>query len=96
MKNRTPALERRMFPLAFSYLRFSSPEQGDGDSVDRQTGLADAWSERSGVKFDRSLTLLDPGVSGYCGVSRTNPDRYALAKFLKGIDTGGCSRATIS
>jgi DNA invertase Pin-like site-specific DNA recombinase len=84
--------EARMFPLAFSYLRFSSPEQEEGDSFDRQTGLADAWAARSGVTLDRTFNLLDPGVSGYCGVSRTDPDRYALAKFLKGIETGRVRR----
>jgi hypothetical protein len=31
--------------LAFSYLRFSSDAQADGDSVRRQTALRDAWLE---------------------------------------------------
>ena len=50
-------------PIAFSYLRFSSPAQAEGDSVRRQTALRDAWLKRnSAVKLDTSLTLIDAGV----------------------------------
>jgi hypothetical protein len=30
-------------PLAYSYLRFSSPKQAAGDSIRRQTAAREAW-----------------------------------------------------
>jgi DNA invertase Pin-like site-specific DNA recombinase len=70
-------------PLAFSYLRFSNPEQGKGDSVRRQNELRDAFLAESGAVLDTSLTLRDEGVSAYTGAHRKNPDRHALAAFLE-------------
>ncbi|HVK09554.1 MAG TPA: recombinase family protein, partial [Gemmataceae bacterium] len=68
--------------LAFSYLRFSSPAQAEGDSVRRQTALRDAWLKRNPtVRLDTSLTLVDAGVSGFRGSNRTDK-RNALAQFL--------------
>jgi DNA invertase Pin-like site-specific DNA recombinase len=75
--------------LAFSYLRFSSPEQAKGDSVRRQTEARDAWLARHPtVSLDTSLTLHDRGVSGFSGKHRENPDRHALAAFLKLVEAG--------
>jgi DNA invertase Pin-like site-specific DNA recombinase len=75
--------------LAFSYLRFSSPEQAKGDSVRRQTEARDAWLTRHpAVALDTSLTLHDKGVSGFTGKHRQNADRHALAAFLKLVETG--------
>jgi DNA invertase Pin-like site-specific DNA recombinase len=75
--------------LAFSYLRFSSPEQAKGDSVRRQTEARDAWLLRHpSVSLDTSVTLHDKGVSGFTGKHRENPDRHALAAFLKLVEFG--------
>jgi DNA invertase Pin-like site-specific DNA recombinase len=69
--------------LAFSYVRFSHPDQARGDSLRRQTELRDKWIARqSGVILDTSLTLEDKGVSAFAGEHRDNPDRHALAAFL--------------
>jgi DNA invertase Pin-like site-specific DNA recombinase len=74
--------------LAFSYLRFSTPGQADGDSVQRQTTLRDAWLRRHPeVKLDTSLTFQDKGVSGYRGSNRTNK-KHALAQFLDLVERG--------
>jgi DNA invertase Pin-like site-specific DNA recombinase len=81
-----------MFPVAFPYKRFSQPSQEDGDSIRRQNAVSFAWSERTGVAIDTTLTLEDRGVSGLRGVSRSDPDRYALAAFLRGIETGRVQR----
>src|SRR5947209_7662561 len=70
-------------PSAFSYARFSSPQQAKGDSVRRQAELRDGWRARSGAVLDTSLTLVDAGVSGFTGATRDNPDRHALAAFLE-------------
>jgi DNA invertase Pin-like site-specific DNA recombinase len=72
---------------AFSYLRFSSAAQADGDSVRRQTALRDAWLKRHpGVRLDESLKP-DRGVSGYRGEHRTN-ERHHLAQFLDLVERG--------
>jgi DNA invertase Pin-like site-specific DNA recombinase len=68
---------------AFSYVRFSHPEQGKGDSLRRQAALRDAWCERNGVTLDTSVSLADKGVNGFTGAHRKNPDRHALAAFLE-------------
>src|SRR5262245_66540258 len=73
-------------PIAYSLLRFSSPEQSKGDSRRRQTADAEAWCQRTGVPLDTSLWLFDPAVSGYTPKHRNNPDHYALAAFIKQIE----------
>jgi DNA invertase Pin-like site-specific DNA recombinase len=75
-------------PLAYSYIRFSSPEQAKGDSLRRQTEKAAEWCERNNVTLDTSTTLHDLGKSAYTGRHRQNPDRHALAAFLKMIEAG--------
>jgi DNA invertase Pin-like site-specific DNA recombinase len=75
-------------PVAYSYVRFSSPQQAKGDSLRRQTEAAAEWAQRNGAHLDTALTLHDLGKSAFTGQHRTNPDRHALALFLKGIETG--------
>lgn len=68
--------------LAYSWIRFSTAPQEQGDSVRRQTDLRDAWLARNpGVSLDKSLTMKPAGVSGLKGEQRTNP-KFALAEFL--------------
>jgi DNA invertase Pin-like site-specific DNA recombinase len=65
---------------AYSYLRFSTDAQAEGDSVRRQTALRDAWLKRHPeVRLDTSL--VDRGVSGYTGAHRKN-GKHALAAFV--------------
>jgi DNA invertase Pin-like site-specific DNA recombinase len=73
---------------AYSYLRFSSPQQAKGDSVRRQTEATAAWCERNKVALDTSLSLRDEGVSAFKGRNRSNPDEFALAAFLKLVEGG--------
>ena len=40
------------------------------------------------MALDTSLTLRDEGVSGFTGKHRANPDRNALAAFLKLVEKG--------
>jgi DNA invertase Pin-like site-specific DNA recombinase len=80
--------------LAFSYLRFSSANQADGDSIRRQTALRDAWVQKSGAVLDQSISLRDEGVSGFTGKHRGNPDRHALAAFLKLVEKGRVPRGS--
>src|SRR5262249_13892395 len=75
-------------PVAYSYIRFSTLEQRKGDSLRRQTEAAAAWGERNGPRLDTSRTLHDLGKSAYKGAHRQNPDRNALAAFLKMVQDG--------
>jgi DNA invertase Pin-like site-specific DNA recombinase len=68
--------------LAYSYLRFSSPEQARGDSARRQTALRDEWCRTHKIRLS-PLSLRDEGVSAFTGSHRENPDRHALAAFLE-------------
>jgi DNA invertase Pin-like site-specific DNA recombinase len=81
-------------PTAYSYIRFSHPSQAEGDSLRRQTEAAAAWCERNGVALDTSLTLHDKGVSGYTGKHRENPDRHALALFLRAVEKERVARGS--
>jgi hypothetical protein len=74
--------------LAYSYIRFSSGEQRDGNSVPRQTKDAANWARQNGVPLDRSTTLHDLGRSAFRGKHRQNPDRNALAAFLDMVERG--------
>ena len=77
-------LERRM-TRAFSYLRFSSPEQAQGDSVRRQTDLAADYAARKGLELDEVLTFKDLGVSAFRG---RNAEDGRLGDFLAAVEAG--------
>ncbi len=64
---------------AYSYIRFSSPKQADGDSLRRQTEMRDAYIQRKGLQLDDSLSMLDLGISAWTG---DNAVTGALAGFL--------------
>jgi DNA invertase Pin-like site-specific DNA recombinase len=73
---------------AYSYLRFSSKRQEQGDSLRRQTEARDRWLARHpGVKLDESLTLADLGVSAFRGKHRAAA-KTALAQFLRAVEGG--------
>jgi len=71
-------------PVAYSYRRFSTPKQEAGDSIRRQTELAEAWAKRHGVPLDKSLEI-DKGVSAFKG---KNADVGSLSVFLEMVKGG--------
>jgi DNA invertase Pin-like site-specific DNA recombinase len=71
-------------PTAYSYIRFSSPEQAEGDSLRRQTQKTAEWCKKNGVHLDTSLTP-DAGVSAFRGRHRKD-DKHSLAQFLKLVE----------
>ncbi|HZO21696.1 MAG TPA: recombinase family protein, partial [Steroidobacteraceae bacterium] len=70
---------------AYSYLRFSRPEQAQGDSLRRQTSMAAEYAARHGLNLDSELNLRDLGVSAFRGANATVG---ALGGFLKAITDG--------
>lgn len=75
-------------PLAYSYLRFSSPQQASGDSIRRQVEKTAEWCRRNRVDLDTSMTLRDEGVSAFRGKHREDPDAHALAAFVGAVRAG--------
>jgi hypothetical protein len=68
-------MEPTSTPTAYSYIRFSSPEQAKGDSLRRQTEAALAWCEGNGASLDTSITFHDLGKKPFQNFRR--PGRRA-------------------
>src|SRR5690349_19093551 len=64
---------------AYSYLRFSTPDQQLGDSERRQLALAKAYCASNNLKLS-DTAFADRGVSGFHGKNHQNG---ALGKLLK-------------
>lgn len=77
-----PILPRRK---AYSYVRFSTPEQAKGDSKRRQTAMAVEYAERHNLDLDDTLTFQDEGVSSFKG---KNAETGKLAEFLEAVRLG--------
>lgn len=78
--------------IAFSYNRYSSPQQSDGDSIRRQTALARAWCDRNGATLDTSTTYEDCGTSGFRGKHR---ETGMLRRFLDDVESGHIPRGAV-
>jgi DNA invertase Pin-like site-specific DNA recombinase len=64
--------------IAYSYARFSSAEQRDGNSLKRQLDMARKWCDSRQIELDESL--VDEGISGFDG---RNLEAGALGVFLE-------------
>lgn len=77
-------------PKIYSYVRFSSINQKNGDSKRRQQQQIDEYAKAKGLEIDESLRLEDLGLSAYTG---DHAKHGALGKFLelcnKGMITKG-------
>jgi hypothetical protein len=71
---------------AYSYQRFSSPEQRKGASIARQTEKRNAFIAKHGLTLDTSVKMIDAGVSAHRGKHRQ--DKHCLGAFLKRVDAG--------
>ena len=74
-----------MEPKAYSYIRFSSPEQEKGDSLRRQIQLSEEYCKQHGLILDDTLKLTDRGLSAFKGIHRT---KGALGEFLRLVEEG--------
>lgn len=72
-------------PKAYSYIRFSTPEQLKGDSLRRQTELSEQFALENNLELDINLNLKDLGISAY---DKSNITKGALGVFLKLIEEG--------
>ncbi len=70
---------------AYSYIRFSTPDQIKGDSLRRQTEKAEKFCKEKDLILDTELNLRDLGLSAFKGKHRT---QGGLSIFLKAIETG--------
>src|SRR4051794_5331507 len=76
----------RAYPIrAYSYIRFSTAQQAEGGSLDRQAELRDEYCKRKGLVLDDTLNLNDLGVSAFRG---DNVREGALAGFLEACRMG--------
>ena len=71
-------------PKAYSYIRYSTPEQARGDSLRRQVAEAEQWCACNGLKLD--MSLRDEGVSAHKGVQAEVGS--ALGNFLDLVKRG--------
>lgn len=78
-------------PKAYSYIRFSTPEQRKGDSLRRQTEAAENYAHKNGLTLDDSLKP-DEGLSAYSGIHRT---KGALGQFLKVVEGGQVPKGSV-
>lgn len=69
---------------AYSYIRFSSSRQADGDSIRRQTELARVYAEKYQLDL-KDTSITDFGVSAFRG---SNSTEGALGAFLRLVDEG--------
>jgi DNA invertase Pin-like site-specific DNA recombinase len=65
--------------VAYSFVRFSTPEQLKGDSLRRQTQATEEWCRRNGVILDLTTTLHDLGKSAFTKGKRQARDDDGMA-----------------
>jgi DNA invertase Pin-like site-specific DNA recombinase len=70
---------------AYSYLRFSTPEQWKGDSYRRQVQMAEDYATEHGLELDSDLRFEDLGVSAFRG---KNAQTGALGAFRRLVEDG--------
>lgn len=78
-------------PKAYSYIRFSTPEQQRGDSYRRQATMAKEYAEEHDLELDEALKFDDEGVSAFRGA---NAERGALRLFLDAVHAGVVERGS--
>jgi DNA invertase Pin-like site-specific DNA recombinase len=78
-------------PVAYSYIRFSTPDQLKGDSLRRQLDLSEKYAAKHGFELDETLTLQDLGLSAY---HKINIQKGALGVFLQAISDGKIKRGS--
>jgi DNA invertase Pin-like site-specific DNA recombinase len=79
-------------PKAYLYSRFSTPEQGEGDSGGRQARMAQEYlSRHPELELDDLLRFADEGISGFRG---KNSDTGALGSFRRAVEDGNIPKGS--
>ena len=76
---------------AYSYVRFSTPEQAKGNSLERQTRKAREYADAHGLDLDEKLKFQDEGISAHKGRNYTEG---RLAAFVEACDAGTVARGS--
>jgi DNA invertase Pin-like site-specific DNA recombinase len=79
-------------PRAYSYIRFSSPEQAKGHSLERQRTASLKYALDHGLELDERLTYRDLGKSAYDGSNLA--EGSALGRFLELVRDGDVPRGS--
>jgi len=75
---------------AYSYIRFSTPQQLKGDSMRRQLEASRAYAKENNLLLDE--TLRDIGVSAFKGKNATEG---ALRKFIELVEAGRIEKGSL-
>ncbi len=78
--------------IAYSYIRFSSEVQAQGDSLRRQTALTNQWCEQEGYTLS-DTRFEDLGVSGWSGAN--SHEDAGLGKFIKACEQGKIEKGSV-
>jgi len=75
---------------AYSYIRYSSPQQAKGDSFRRQLALTQTYCDKHGFELDKNLSLYNElGVSGFSG------DQENLKRFIRDCESGKIEKGSL-
>jgi DNA invertase Pin-like site-specific DNA recombinase len=75
---------------AYSYIRFSTPEQLKGDSLRRQLEASRQYAKEHNLSLDENMQ--DLGLSAFKGINRL---KGAFGKFLQLVEAGKIERGSI-
>ncbi len=79
-------------PRAYSYIRFSTPEQAKGASLARQRRLTREYVKKHDLVLDRKLTFKDLGLSAF---TQQNLEPGAeLRRFIDLVKAGDVPRGS--
>ena len=78
-------------PKAYSYVRWSTPQQAKGDSLHRQLEKARAYAKERDYDLDETLNFRDAGITAYNG---RNVLKGALGDFLRAVQEGIVARGS--
>lgn len=77
-------------PVAYSYVRFSTPGQLKGDSLRRQIESCEIYCKEKGLEL-HPVSYRDLGVSAF---KRKNIEKGALAAFISAVKTGRIAKGS--
>ena len=77
--------------FAYSYIRFSTPDQLKGDSLRRQLEKSEIYASENNLTLDTTLNMRDLGLSAF---DKSNVLKGALGGFLKAVEDGRIAKGS--